>query len=73
MLLHYIPNSSMLLYYIPNSSILLHYILFAVDSNVLFSHTSYGKLLSILNSASDRIKDNKLSLNLSKTRPNYIN
>ena len=59
---------------LPNSSTLLHYILFADDTNVFSSHSSYDQLFNIVNSdllsASDWFKVNNLSLNLSKT--NYI-
>ena len=59
---------------LPNSSTLLHYILFADDTNVFLSHTSYDQLFKPANkelkSTSEWFKANKLSLNVSKT--NFI-
>jgi len=59
---------------LPNSSTLLRFILFADDSNVFLSHSSYDKLIQLANEelslAADWFKANKLSLNVSKT--NYI-
>lgn len=59
---------------LPNSSSILHYILFADDSNVFISHSSYNVLFHLANTelcaASDWFKANKLSLNITKT--NYI-
>src|ERR1043165_7700875 len=59
---------------LPNSSTLLRFILFADDSNVFLSHSSYDKLIQLANDelslAADWFKANKLSLNVAKT--NYI-
>jgi hypothetical protein len=59
---------------LPNASSLLHFVLFADDSNVFISHSSYSELFKILNKelilVSDWFKANRLSLNLNKT--NYI-
>ena len=59
---------------LPNSSSLLEFVLFADDSNVFLSHSSYDDLIRLLNeellNISRWFKVNMLSLNLNKT--NYI-
>ena len=59
---------------LPNASPILQFVLFADDSNIFFTHNSYEKLFTELNSElikiSEWFKVNKLSLNLTKT--NYI-
>jgi hypothetical protein len=56
---------------LPNSTSLLHFILFADDTNVFLSNSSYEQLFKTANielkSVSDWFRANKLSLNLSKT------
>jgi len=70
-----VPQGSILLFLlyindISNSSPLLHFILFADDTNVLFSHKSLTSLSITVNSELITISDwfaaNKLSLNLKK-------
>src|SRR6218665_1529256 len=57
-----------------NISPTLYFILFADDTNVFYSHASWGELVRIINEELLKINDwflaNKLSLNLDKT--NYI-
>jgi len=57
-----------------NISPTLYFILFADDTNVVYSHASLGELVRIINEELFKISDwflaNKLSLNLDKT--NYI-
>src|SRR6218665_3893856 len=57
-----------------NISPALYFILFADDTNVFYSHASWGELVRIINEELLKINDwflaNKLSLNLDKT--NYI-
>ena len=59
---------------IPNSSKLLNFILFADDTNIVYSHKDKHLLFNILNielvKVSNWFKLNKLSLNITKT--NYI-
>ena len=59
-----------------NSSLILTFVLFADDTNVVFSHTDLNELINILNPELDKLsswfKCNKLSLNINKTNFMYF-